>query len=99
LTLTEVTVQRHPTFVTVMLRGKGGRMHYQPVAIHASELALDFSDSISSLKFDKLQVGHHLLQAIRIEQYTQKLRLVFALAARVRYAIKVNGNVLAIRFK
>jgi len=98
LTLTEVTVQRQPASVTVILRGQGP-IHYQPVAIHKSQLALDLSDSFSSLKFDKLQVGHRLLKDIRIEQYTQKLRLVFALAARVRYAIKVSGNVLAIQFK
>ncbi|GJL64333.1 MAG: hypothetical protein NPIRA04_29870 [Nitrospirales bacterium] len=98
LTLTGVIVQRQSASVTVILQGQGP-IHYQPVAIHGSQLAIDLSHSISSLKFDKLQVGHRLLKDIRIEQYTQKLRLVFALVARVRYAIKVSGNVLAIQFK
>ncbi|WP_447970574.1 AMIN domain-containing protein [Nitrospira sp. M1] len=98
LTLTEVTIQRQTSSVTVFVRGDGN-IHYQLVAIRASQLALDFSDSISSLSFDTLQVEHRLLKEIRIEQNPQKLRLVFTLAARVKYAIKVRKSILAIQFK
>ncbi|GJL56561.1 MAG: hypothetical protein NPIRA02_36930 [Nitrospirales bacterium] len=84
--------------MTVFLRGHGN-IHYQPIAIHALRLALDFSDSISSLSFATLHVHHHLLEAIHIEQYSQKLRLVFTLAVRVKYAITVRKNVLAIQFR
>ena len=89
LILTDVSVQRQTKRITVVLRGRGN-LRYQPRVLNAKLLALDFLNGSSSLRFHTLPVGHRLLKEVRIEQYPRKLRLAFALTARVRYAVKTG---------
>ncbi|MCA9473559.1 MAG: AMIN domain-containing protein [Nitrospirales bacterium] len=97
LILTAVTVQRRTNHITVFIRGRGN-IRFHPHVVSPQLLAVDFPNGSSSLSFQTLQVGHRLLEEVRIEQYPQKLRLAFSLTARVRYAIKTTETFLAVRF-
>ena len=98
LILTSVAVRRQSDGILVIVRGDGP-LRYQIVPVDFRRLVLDFPGGTSSLSFKVLPIGHALLSQIRIGQHGQKLRLVFDLTKRVKYAIKEGLNFLAIQFK
>ena len=98
LILTSVAVRRQSDGILVIVRGDGP-LRYQIVPVDFRRLVLDFPGGTSSLSFNVLPIGHALLSQIRIGQNGHKLRLVFDLTKRVKYAIKEGLNFLAIQFK
>lgn len=98
LILTSVAVRRQSDGILVIVRGDGP-LRYQIVPVDFRRLVLDFPGGTSSLSFKVLQIGHAMVSRIRIGQNGNKLRLVFDLTKRVKYAIKEGLNFLAIQFK
>jgi hypothetical protein len=96
--LTGILVQRRSKDVTVLIRGKEPFI-YLANRIDSYRLVLDFPGGTSSLSFRELPVDHPMLKRIRIGRHQEKLRLVFDLVRRVRYAIKKSDHSLAVQFR
>lgn len=91
-------MRRQTKGVIVFIRGEG-RLSYQVVPVDAFRLVLDFPGGTSSLSFKVLPIKHAILNRIRIGQDGKKLRLVFDLTKRVKFAIKEGIGFLAVQFK
>ena len=96
--ITRIAVQRGQNDVTVVIYGDGV-LPYRVFSVGSNQLRVDFPHVVTSLSFGVLSVEHRLLQDIRIGHHVDKLRLLFVMNAPVRYAVKAQGNILAIRLK
>lgn len=96
--LTRVVVHRGTNAITVFLRGDGP-FRYMARPIDAQRLAIDFPGGQSLLRWQVLPVEHPLLDRIRIGGDSRRLRIVFDTGVRVRYAIRLRPQALAIQFR
>ena len=96
--LTGVVVQRKQEGIIVIISGHGP-FKYLATSWDPFRFILDFPGGTSSLSFHELQVGDVMLKRIRIGEHEDKLRLVFDLAQRVRYAVREGINFMAVQFK